>query len=187
MHAGRRQKALRSLGSAVGRLVKKYRLKQQASVSASSKEKDVLRAYKAWCLVVHPDKGGEACDFQKVRAAYESFGSAARTTSQTSPHQTLRARRLGPRQRATFPVLWQMSRTEACRVHGGGNVACGDGALTVCVDEGATPPSTLRIHNRNHSTLPAQYPLFCVHLKSVLYFCPGLTNRPVPDKNKYTF
>ena len=36
----------------MGRLVKKYRLKQQASVSASSKEKDVLRAYKAWCLVV---------------------------------------------------------------------------------------------------------------------------------------
>ena len=103
MPAGRRQKALRSLGSAVGRLVKKYRLKQQASVSANSKEKDVLRAYKAWCLVVHPDKGGEACDFQTVRAAYESFGSAARTTSQTSPRQALRARRLGASPASHFP------------------------------------------------------------------------------------
>ena len=89
MPAGRRQEALHSFGS--GAVVKKYRLKQQASVSANSKEKDVLRAYKAWCLVVHPDKGGEACDFQKVRAAHESLGSAARTTSQTSPHQTFRA------------------------------------------------------------------------------------------------
>ena len=85
---------------------------------------------------------------------------------------------------------------------GGGSVACGDGARAVCVDEGVTPPSTLRNHNLavlltnslgNVSVAvwlhcaARKMSNFCVHLKSVLYFCPGLTNRPVPDKNKYTF
>ena len=98
------------------------------------------------CLVVHPDKGGEALDFQELRAAYESWVSS-QNNEPDQPAPNTSGETPGASPASHFPG--PLADVEDGSVSGarGGNVACGDGARAVCVDEGVTPPSTLRNHN----------------------------------------
>ena len=146
MPTGRRQKALRSLGSTARALVKKYHLKQDVSVSANSSEKDILRTYKSLCLVVHPDKGGEALDFQELRTAYEAWVSSKKN----EPDQTVpNAGGETPGASSASCVPGALADTDGGRAPdaAGGSVAFGEGALAVRVDEGVAQPATFRIHN----------------------------------------
>ena len=74
MPTGRRQKALRSLGSTVRLLAHKYNVQLKGrAVSGNSSEKEIVRAYRQLCLSVHPDKGGDTADFQALQQVYEGW------------------------------------------------------------------------------------------------------------------
>ena len=72
MPTGRKQKALRKLGSLVRRFAAKYRL--NAEVTANSSAQDVVRVYRRLAKKVHPDKpGGNTEDFQDLDEAYRAY------------------------------------------------------------------------------------------------------------------
>ena len=76
MPTGRKQQALRKLGSLVRRLAAKHRL-LNATVTANSSERDVVRIYRRLVKKVHPDKPtGNTIEFQQLDGAYGGYLTA---------------------------------------------------------------------------------------------------------------
>ena len=75
---GPRRVAFEALLAVVCRLCAEYKLRRKLSKRTSQSE--VLRAYKALLLKVHPDKGGSEEHFKELQAAKEAFDACGSST-----------------------------------------------------------------------------------------------------------
>ena len=95
-----------------------------------------MRVYKDLCLAVHPDKGGDAVDFQQLRSAYDAWVSS-KASEPDRPVLSAGGETLGTS--SAYGSIVALADTA------GVNVADGEGVVALCADALAPTPATFRI------------------------------------------